>query len=208
MKRIAALAASVTLMLVASSAHADSSNPDTTTTDHADSFRVGALVGAGFPRPLSVGAFTTVDRTFGFGLEYGFLPKANLFGAEVGLQAVTADFRFHPFKNAFFVGLAGGRQWLNIDLSASQAGFSGSHSLSSSTWFIAPRIGALHTFASGVTIGIDAGVQIPIANDTSIDSKGVAVNDTDGPAAMRTAANTFGGKVTPTIDLLRVGFAF
>jgi hypothetical protein len=206
-KSLAAVAAVVTVILASSTARAD--DADTTQSEpRAEHFRVGALVGAGFPRPLSVGAFANVERTYGFGIEYGFLPRTNLFGAEVGLRAVSADFRLYPFKNAFFVGLGGGRQWLDMSTSMTVGSFSGAHSVTASTWFISPRIGALHTFASGVTIGIDAGLQIPIAPETSIDSTGAAVNDADGPRAMRFAANTLGQKTTPTVDLLRIGFSF
>jgi len=205
-----AAAAAFAFMLIGSSARADEAktNVDKPAEPSAEHFRVGALVGAGFPRPLSVGAFAKVERTFGFGIEYGFLPRANMFGAEVALQGVTIDARVYPFKNAFFVGLGGGRQWLDMNASMTVAGFTGSHSLTASTWFLSPRVGVLHTFANGITIGIDGGIQIPIGAETSVESSGAAVNDTDGPRALRTAANMLGQKPTPTIDLLRVGFSF
>jgi hypothetical protein len=206
-KTLAAVAACLTLMLVGSTAHAD--DPDSKPTEpSAEHFRAGALVGAGFPRPLSVGAFGMVDRTLGFGIEYGMLPRLNIAGAEVSMQAVTADVRLHPFKNAFFIGLAGGHQWLDMSASMSAGGFSGAHSLSATTWFINPRIGALHTFSNGITIGVDAGIQIPVASDTSVASTGVAANDADGQRTLRSAANTLGNGVTPTFDLLRIGFSF
>lgn len=207
-KSLAAVAAAVALLSGASSAHADEQSDASKREAHGETFRAGALVGAGFPRPLSVGAFANVERTFGFGVEYGFLPRVNVFGADVAMQAVSVDLRLHPFENAFFIGLGGGRQWLDMNAGMTVAGFSGSHSLAASTWFVNPRIGALHTFANGVTIGIDGGIQIPFGADTSIDSTGAAVNDVDGARALRTAANTLGMKPTPTIDLLRVGFSF
>jgi hypothetical protein len=177
--------------------------------DRRDKVRVGALVGVGFPRPLAVEGFVKINRRVGIGAEYSFLPRANLFGADTSFKAAAADLRIFPFKNGFFVGLRGGRQWLDATATASFAGQSATESMSASTWFVNPRLGFLHTFESGITIGLDAGVQVPIAPEyTRVASPAIAGAENDASEMLRTAANVLGNKTTPTVDLLRVGFVF
>lgn len=173
-----------------------------------DRMRVGALVGVGFPRPLSVAAFVKVNRVIGVGAEYGFLPKTSISGAEIEIKSAAADLKVFPFKNSFFVGLRGGRQWVDGSASATVGPQSGSASMSASTWFINPRVGILHTFENGVTLGIDGGVQIPIAPELATEYSNPAIAKTSAPNAMKSVANLLGNETTPTIDLLRVGFLF
>jgi hypothetical protein len=177
--------------------------------DRRDRVRVGALLGVGFPRPLAVEGFVKINRRVGIGAEYSFLPRANLFGADTSFKAAAADLRIFPFENGFFFGLRGGRQWLDATATASFAGQSATESMSASTWFVNPRLGFLHTFESGITVGLDAGVQVPIAPEyTRVASPAPAGAENDASEMLRTAANVLGNKTTPTVDLLRVGFVF
>jgi hypothetical protein len=179
--------------------------------DPRDRLRVGALVGVGFPRPLAVEGFVKVNRRLAVGAEYSFLPRANLFGADTSFKAVAVDLRLFPFKNGFFVGVRGGRQWLDAKATASLAGAgeSASEAMRASTWFVNPRLGFLHTFESGITVGLDAGVQIPVGAEYTRTATGRAAGtQNDASETLRTAANVLGNKTTPTVDLLRVGFVF
>lgn len=173
--------------------------------------RIGPLVGVGFPRPFSIEAFAKVERVIGAGVEYSFLPNVNVANVQTSFKAVALDLRVFPFRGAFFVGVRGGRQWLDAStmLNAGQYG-SFEESLAASTWFVNPRLGFLHTFESGITLGIDAGVQLAVS--PSYDRAGAAtalgITDPDVERTLVRVSNTLGNATTPTLDLLKVGFLF
>jgi hypothetical protein len=176
--------------------------------------RVGPLVGIGFPRPFAIEPFAKFEKIVGIGAEYSFLPTMNILGAETRFKAVAADLRVFPFQGAFFIGARVGRQWLDAKatLTVSRLG-SFTESMTAATWFVNPRIGFLFTFDSGMTIGIDAGVQLPVTPSyeragpaTSaglVSAKGGEINQT-----VARVAGALGNNVTPTLDLLRLGFLF
>ena len=131
---------------------------------------------------------------------------------EASFGALAADLRVFPFRGAFFIGARGGRQWLDAKatLTTGQLG-SFSEAMSASTWFVNPRAGFLYTFESGITVGIDAGVQIPIR--PNLERSGAATpagiaSQLDIDGALLAVANGLGNSTTPTIDLLRLGFLF
>jgi hypothetical protein len=191
-------------------APATSNDADTTaTTPKKERFRAGALAGVGFPRPFAIEGFAKIGGVVGLGVEYSFLPRMNVSGVETSFKAVAADLRLFPFKGGFFVGARAGRQWLDAKTTVSAGSQTlATESMDASTWFVNPRIGFLHTFESGITIGIDAGVQIPIAASYSHVSSHRIPGATGSDETLRTVANTLGQQTTPTIDLLRVGFLF
>lgn len=174
--------------------------------------RVGPLVGLGFPRPIVVGVFAKVHRIVGFGAEYSSLPPMNVFGADTRFEALAVDLRVFPFKNAFFVGMRAGRQWLSARARISVQRYgSFTESMDAATWFINPRAGFLHTFGSGITIGLDAGIQLPIA--PSYERNGLATraglaSEVEADSIVATVADLLGNSPTPTVDFLRSGILF
>jgi hypothetical protein len=168
--------------------------------------RIGAFGGVGFPRPLSIEGMIKVHDVVGIGLEYSLLPQMSIAGAELSFYAVNGDVRILPFGGAFFIGMAGGRQHLSASTSLSLPGSLGStpEQVTADTWFINPRIGFLWTMDWGLTVGIDAGVQIPLSASVtnSIPSQLTASRSAGD------AAHLFGESVLPTIDLLRLGMLF
>ena len=175
-----------------------------------EKLRIGALAGVGFPRPFAIEGFAKIHKVVGVGVEYSFLPKMNMFGADTTFGAVAADLRVFPLKNGLFIGLRGGHQWLASRMTVASGPLSSRESMEASTWFVNPRIGVLHTFDSGITLGIDAGIQIPVGTATYSRTGAIAQanipNETD--KTLVSIANTLGNKTTPTIDILRVGFMF
>lgn len=172
-----------------------------------DTLDVGVLGGVGFPRPLSVEAVARVHRTVLLGAEYGFLPATNIASVDTRLWAAAGDVRLFPFKGGFFVGLRGGFQKISAEttLSAANVG-SYTESVDVGTWFVNPRIGFLWVWKP-FALGIDAGVQIPVATTVSRSSLlSVAAPELD--ARITTATNLLGRTVIPTVDLLRVGLVF
>ncbi len=205
-------APAVTHAATSDPAHATGSAPDGEhpTPAHNDGvlgpLRLGAFVGAGFPRPFSVEGILKIDDLVGIGLEYSELPQLSISGVDATLSALAADLRVFPLRNGFFVGLAVGHQHFaassNVTLPDSLGTVSGQ--VTSDAWFLNPRIGFLWTWKPGFTVGIDAGAQIPVAeSSTNTVPSELALNQT-----ATDLASTVGRNVLPTVDLLRLGFLF
>lgn len=162
--------------------------------------RVGAIAGVGFPRPLAVEGLVKIEDRLALGVEYGTLPTITISDVDVHLWSLAADARLFPLGGVLFVGLRGGRQHIEADtsiapISTQRAG------IAVDSWYVNPRIGILWMAKWGLTLGTEAGVQIPFGAD---------VTNTIPPAVanadqVRTASNAFGKQVIPTFDFLRVG---
>jgi hypothetical protein len=167
-----------------------------------DHVRIGVLGGVGFPRPLAIEGLVKVERLVVLGLEYSALPTMTISGAQVSFWAAAADVRFFPGRGNFFIGLRAGRQHLGGKgvLTVDPYG-SVLESVSIATTFLNPRIGFLWTWEPGVTLGIDLGVQLPIAKkiESTLPSGYPATDE-----VMR-VAHAFGGTALPTVDLIRLG---
>lgn len=161
---------------------------------------VGVLGGVGFPRPMVVEGFAAW-RWFVLGAEYGFLPETSIAGAKLSMGSASIDGRVFPFRGPFFVGLRAGRQWVSASATVSALGQSASGSVDVASWFVNPRIGLLWTWSSGFALGLEAGVQLPVSTSvTTTLPQGVD----DG--GVTSTAETYGKKVLPSVDLLRIGF--
>ena len=162
-------------------------------------FRIGAFGGVGFPRPLSIEGMVRIEKVIGLGVEYSVLPKQNIFGADATFWAVAADMRVFPLKNGFFIGVALGHQHVGAVTSTTPIGPVG---ITAETWFLNPRIGYLSTFDYGFTLGIDAGLQIPLSAKFASNLPA----QFPGTRDVTDVAHFFGKSVIPTVNLLRIGF--
>jgi hypothetical protein len=170
----------------------------------AEHLGIGAMAGVGFPRPLSVEALVRIERTVAFGVEYSALPKLTVAGVDARMWAIAADARVFPFRGAFFVGLRGGMQHASASSTLAVSQLSVTEQLDVDTLFINPRIGFLWGSAPGLTIGIEAGVQIPLSSSvtSSLPSQLLATRE------LTSVTDTLGKSALPTVDLLRIGFLF
>lgn len=201
--RLALAAAAASLALGAGVARAESA--DATHQTRPDHFRVGALAAAGFPRPLSVEGMIELERVLGLGLEYGVLPKTTIAGVDVSMWSLAGDLRIFPFRGAFFIGLRGGLQHasgmttLSIPVYGSVA-----ESMTAETWFVNPRIGLLWTWNPGFTLGMDAGVQLPISSTVSSSLPAQLA----GTQSVTSVTDVLSKTPLPTVDLLQIGVLF
>jgi hypothetical protein len=174
-----------------------------------DDFQFGAVLGVGFPRPLAVEGMFKVQRLVSLGAEYSLLPSMTISDVGTAFWAVAATMRVFPFRNGFFIGLRAGQQHLSAATTLIAGDQRFPITASVRTVFLNPRAGVLWTFSSGVTLGIDAGLQIPVSSRAS----GVlAANEALAiPEAMAIVgqvgdvADYLGETTIPTLDLLRVG---
>ena len=165
--------------------------------------RAGALVGVGFPRPLSVEALVAVGSVVALGAEYGVLPATTVDGVRTDLWSLSGDARFFPFRGPFFVGLRAGHMHVGAGTTITVAPYgSASEELSLDTWFVNPRVGLLWTSREGLALAVEAGLELPIGSSISSTLPLSLV-----PAAQHTV-DTLGNSVIPTVDLLRIGVLF
>lgn len=209
----AAALAGIALVLFSSAARAETGQdrPPSEVVEHesddAEAFRIGAIGGVGFPHPLAIEGLIKIEGVLALGVEYSVFPKTNIAGVDTSLWAIAGDARLFPFKNGFFIGVRAGHQVLTGTATVNLAAYgSYSESGTAETWFVNPRIGFLWTWRSGITVGIDAGVQLPIGASLTTTLPDGLPPQVSGTIA--SVANTFGNGVTPTIDLLRIGFLF
>ncbi len=172
---------------------------------NAEHLRIGVVGGVGFPRPLSIEAMLKFERVLSLGLEYSAMPSTSVGGVMVGWHALALDARIFPFQGAFFLGARVARQ--HLDGSATvNAGAYGTYSgaVTMDTWYLEPRLGFLWTFRSGITVGLDAGLEMPLQKSSTASlPAGIAV-----PSTVATVRDFFGASTLPTVTLLSVGALF
>jgi len=178
----------------------DSSKKSSEKPEH---FRIGVLGGVGFPRPLAIEGMIKIEKILGLGIEYSAMPSLSIEGVDTSFHAIAATARLFPFKNGFFIGLRAGRQHLGGEGTVTVAPYGTYHeSVTVDSTFINPRIGFLWTWDPGITLGIDAGVQVPVGATVSSSLPAGTQANKD----VMDVANTLGNTTLPTIDLLKVGF--
>jgi hypothetical protein len=179
----------------------------------ADQLRFGALLGVGFPRPLSVEGLVKLEQVVAFGLEYSALPQISVSNVQVTSWAVAGSVRAFPFRGPFFVGLRAGRQHLTANATVSGYGYTVPVSLGVDTSFLNPQLGFLWTWQPGISLSIAAGVQIPLSSNASSSVQAAmptAVQQAIAPTQRKAedVAASIGQTTLPTLDLLRIGVLF
>jgi hypothetical protein len=141
-------------------------------------FRIGPVVGVGLPGLLSFGGAIKLTKYFGAGLNVGIVPELQFdyYGdATVSYQSVILYGHIHPLGGGFFLGAGVGYAHVrgtyaeDFDLSEEfdpnffDTTFRYTSEATVQTLVLTPELGYFFTFKSGFTMGVDAGVQIPIA---------------------------------------------
>lgn len=199
------------------SQHATVDGPSSATGDRfdkrTDHIRFGALLGVGFPRPLTIEGVVKLERVLALGLEYSALPQITISEVRVRSSAIAVSVRLFPLHGAFFVGLRAGRQSLGAEALVSGYGYKVPVALGVDTTFLNPQLGFLWTWEPGVSIGVDAGLQIPLSSSTSSSVQTTVPNAVQpllAPAqhAAESVAGAVGRTTLPTVDLIRIGVLF
>jgi hypothetical protein len=165
--------------------------------------RYGAIGGIGFPRALAIEAIVRVKDLFAFGVEYGVIPGMTIDGVHGSMWSLAGDLRYFPFGGAFFIGTRIGRQHLGGDALISLKPLGpATEDLGIDSWYVNPQLGLLWTWSDGVSLGFEAGVQIPLGVDVTSNWPLSLVPGAEG------IASNLGSKWLPTLDLLRIGFMF
>ena len=183
-------------------------------------------MGVGLPSILSFGGAIKLTRYLGAGVNVGLIPKikVSLYGeAELSYQEYDAYGRLFPFGGRFFVGAGVGYATIkgsfksSYDVRPYQAiapslpdTLAVESIASVRTLVLTPQIGLQHTFGSGFTLGIDGGLQVPLAPSEirfetrlpvavppEVTEKYVKPND----QKVRDTLETIGRATVPTLNL-------
>lgn len=167
----------------------------------------------GLPTPFRVGLELRGFDYLGLGFDYGFLPTLTFSDVKIKYTSWRITGRAFPFKGAFFVGLAFGKQTLTGTGSNTVQTIPVSYSLELATTILAPHIGWRWTWNSGFFFGMELGVQL-VSNATSTVS-------TDAPAAIQSdpdylaekakvedEGRKLGNTTLPHFGLIQVGYYF
>ncbi len=184
----------------------------------------------GIPHPWNLAADLRIPERFsvgaGFGtLSYTFNDLIQGTPLKLGIFNFELRGRWHPFKGAFFLGCALGRQRLEAEAteSISVATLSVPTKIAITQWstYVTPHIGWMWILDSHLTFGFELGAQLPFVSTTSVS---VSVTDAalqdllsqvqataeyqDLNNQVNERANQGGSQALPFITLLRVGYAF
>ena len=170
--------------------------------------QLGFLAGAGFPRPLSGEVMIKIADTVAIGAEYSTMPSTTVGSVAIGYHAYALDVRIFPLQSSFFIGARALRQHLDSSASLAVEGQSYSGSMSMDTWYVNPRLGFLWTWKSGLSLGMDAGLQIPVSHTESLTLPSALPPGVQIPSGVTSASDTLGAKVLPTVTLLQLGMLF
>ena len=175
---------------------------------------------------LSFGAAAKLTRFLGGGLNIGLIPtvRLSLYGeAVLSYQQYDIYGRLFPFGGAFFVGAGAGYATIegsftnSYDVPGLPSPVAATSEGSVRTMVLTPVIGLQHTFGPGLTLGADAGVQIPIApSEISVSTRVGSLPAGVPPAAadpyitannerVRDTLESIGRTILPTFNL-RIGW--
>ncbi len=167
--------------------------------------RYTANVGvASFPRVLALDLMARFRRKnrpnedlFSIGAGVEDLPPGivNPGGVSLSWVVVDADARWFPWR---WLYVGGGVGYQNVRTDSQK--FAASVRYTTASLYVAPKVGALYTFASGLTVGVDLGMSFAVAPKTALSS----ADGTEDSTSLK--INTaFGTLATPFLAL-RMGY--
>jgi len=144
-------------------------------------FRIGPVIGVGLPSLINVGGVIKLTKYFAAGINIGIAPdvKFAYYGdATISYHAYQIYGHVHPFGGGFYLGASVGYALAHATaeqtfavppaLSTAYPGLGSSVTLRSDgsvqTMVLTPELGYFKTFKSGFSLGVGAGLQIPIAS--------------------------------------------
>jgi len=170
--------------------------------------RIGLLLGVGAPRSATAEVYFKFFDVISIGAIYTYLPSFvgdwilrayNVYDPSLSVTSYSWEgaLRIHPLRGAFFFGTNVGVGSVNAVL----VGSTRNATASVNAPFVAPRLGWLWIFGSGITLGVDGGVLIPIG-DPEIVFDPPSFRDIK---QLNDAAKTVGKSVLPVLNF-RIGY--
>jgi len=159
---------------------------------------IGPRLAVAVPSP-TFGVEVKVLRYFGASFDYGLIPKITINGVAVNYSMWNVGARVYPFGDVFFVGAVYGHYGVAASATVAQ----GTGSVSASSDFLGPQIGARWIQPSGFFFGIDVAWAFPLAyhSDASPDPSGTTTS-------VKETADRYLRNGIPLVGLVSVGWMF
>ncbi len=191
-------------------------------------WRIGPTASVGFPFLLNYGVDAVWNRTYGVGFSGGRFQRDIDDKTEIEIFNWDVRARWFPWQGSFFIGAAYGNQGIVGKATKDLTTTTGDVELKIPTTvrleidntYLTPHLGWFAVWDSGFTLGFELGAQIPMSSKADLQSafENVAAStedtlkDTDDYKKTKTdvekAAESFGKKTVPYINLLRIGWLF
>lgn len=177
--------------------------------------RTGPTVGFGAPDGVRVGAFAKWEGLLAAGGAFSYLPSMQIPGTDATLVRVSGEAyaRVHPFRGAFFLGVAGGYAQTKGTMAQTQIAFRQSQRVEThayaSAMYVAPHVGFQWMLPLHLTVGFDLGVEIPVAStgpDFDASKYGLIV-PIEATGAVADATRRVSSMPVPVVHLLEIGYA-
>lgn len=147
------------------------------------------------------------------GAGVSMLPSVPVPGANATLVRVGGDgwVRWHPLNGAFFVGAGAGytqmKGTLTMPITAFRATSTAQAHAYAGDFYVSPQVGMQWMLPHGITLGFDAGAEVPVATrgPTYDASKYGLVTSVNGTGALASAMHYASRSPVPFVHLLNVG---
>lgn len=178
------------------------------------SVRLGPTIGFGAPDGVRFGVLAKWQGLLAAGGAFSVLPEMTVPGSDAKVVRASGEIfaRVHPFHGAFFVGLAGGYAQTKGTMAEERMAFRQVQNVEThayaSAFFIAPHAGFQWMIRPGVTVGCDAGLEIPIsASRPSFDAaKYGLVMPVEGKGSAADTTNAIATSPIPVVRLIELGY--
>ena len=175
---------------------------------------------------MDYGLDATWDRSFGGGFAIGRFKRDVNADTKIELYNWDARLRWFPWQGSFFLGAAFGNQGIvgqtTTKIKTSSGGVDteipATIRLAVKSTYLTPHLGWFATWDCGFTLGFELGYQMPLSSksDLQIGLKNMsaagedAIKNTDSykkaEKDVTSAAESFGKKPVPYVNLLRIGW--
>lgn len=178
------------------------------------SVRLGPTIGVGAPDGVRFGVLAKWRGLLAAGGAFSVLPPMTVPGSDAQVVRASGEIfaRVHPFQGAFFVGLAGGYAQTKGTMAQVRMAFRQVQNVEThayaSAFFIAPHAGFQWMIRPGMTVGCDAGLEIPIgASSPSFDAaKYGLVMPIEGKGSAADTTNAIATSPIPVVRLIELGY--
>lgn len=177
--------------------------------------RLVPAIGVGAPDGMRFGVFAKWKGVLAAGGAFSMLPDTKLPGVDADVRRVSGELfaRVHPFQGAFFLGVAGGYAQTKGTVAEQRMAFRQVQSVETrgyaSALYVAPHLGFQWMLPMGMTVGFDAGVEIPVATrEPTFDAaKYGLVVPIEGTGTAADATHWVATMPVPVLHLLELGYA-
>jgi hypothetical protein len=179
------------------------------------SVRLVPAIGVGAPDGMRFGVFAKWKGVIALGGAFSTLPETKLpgLGASVVRVGGEAFARVHPFQGAFFLGVAGGYAQTKGAMADQVEAFRQVQRVETRGYanavYVAPHLGFQWMLPMGLTVGFDAGVEIPVvSHDPTFDAAKYGLVVPIEPTGSAADATHFVATMpVPVIHILELGYA-